>query len=386
MKVVLWSVTIFVVSLLSYVSCATDSASESTATLLDHEFWQDATVEDVQVLLENGSDLSAHDDNGWTPVHHWAAGETQAPAIPVLLLDYGADVSIQNNSGHTPLNFTVAERDPNTVQLLLARGGETQLSGDGRMALLHWVPSNNPNVVEVMMLLIGDVDIDINQPNEYGRTLLHNAASGNKDPRLVQFLIDQGAKVNAQDAEGETPLHGSAERNEEPMDTQTLLDAGAEVDARNNMEQTPLHLAIRSNQSVEVIKVLLANGASTKAASSGGNTPLQWAELYDRPDVADLLTTDEEKALGLHCQYKAPDSFGESIMSSLRNPNSYWPHWETMRIGPQYEMETSPGTLSIVHDVTMDFSATNDGGYTVRGTAYGVMFKENCFVAIQDIR
>ena len=364
----------------------TVATSDSTVAMLDYQFWDHATADDVQALLDDGVDLHLQDDKGWTALHHWAAGDTQDHLIPVLLLDYGADVSIQNNSGHTPLQFAVAERDPTTIQLLLDRGGETQLAGDGRMSLLRWIPSNNPHAVEVMKLLIGDADININQPDEHGRTLLHNAASGNENANLVQFLIDQGASVHVADQDGETPLHGAAEWNEEPEDVQVLLVAGAEVDARNNMQQTPLHLAIRNNQETAVIMVLLANGASRDVRGSGGGTPLEWAELYDRPDVVNLLITDEERAQGKHCVYKGLKSMDENIMARLEHPDSYWPHHDTMRIGHQFQMETVPGRLSMVHDVSMEFSARNSYGQTLRGTAYGVMFNENCFVAIQDIR
>ena len=354
--------------------------------LIQSDFWDDASLEDVQFALGQGANIHARDHMGFTPLHHWAIGEGQDPNILLLLLDQGSDVNAQDEEGYTPLKLAIMDnRGPDIIQLLLDGGGETQLANGGSMDLLWYTAANNTHI-EIFALLLDGEGVDINEQDEHGNTLLRNAAGSNENISVTEFLLNQGANVHAIDYDGETPLHHAAQWNEEPAITQMLLDRGAEVDARNDREQTPLHLAIRTNEEIAVIKVLLANGASTASQDDTGSTALQWAELYDRPIVADLLTTDEEKAEGKHCIYRVEDAIDKAILKQLQNPNSYWPHKETMTIGHAYEMETSKDRYAMVHPIAMEFSADNPQGWQVRGTAVGMMFNENCNVVIRDFR
>ena len=53
--------------------------------------------------------------------------------------------------------------------------------------------------------------LDVNQPDEYGKTALHSAVIGNY-LECVNLLLSNGANVQTSDETGETPIH-SATRN-----------------------------------------------------------------------------------------------------------------------------------------------------------------------------
>ena len=70
--------------------------------------WQDGSVQQVQLLLDAGSDLRATDDNGLTALMHGAMLGRDANAIQ-LLIDAGADLeTTDNDHGMTPLLFAVS--------------------------------------------------------------------------------------------------------------------------------------------------------------------------------------------------------------------------------------------------------------------------------------
>ena len=128
---------------------------------------------------------------------------------------------------------------------------------------------------------------------------------------------------------GQTPLHAAAGNNKNPAVIQALLDAGADITAGTQHNRTPLHLAAIENENVEVLKVLLTAGADIKAEDDSGKTPLQLAlesnedpaairaleEAEDSPDVgrlADELTARyglaEDEARGFTVkQFEAAD-------------------------------------------------------------------------------
>jgi ankyrin repeat protein len=54
--------------------------------------------------------------------------------------------------------------------------------------------------------------LDINRENNRGETALHGAASRGADT-LVQYLVDQGARLNAKTKQGLTPLDFAMGKN-----------------------------------------------------------------------------------------------------------------------------------------------------------------------------
>ena len=57
----------------------------------------------LTALLTAGADLTARDEDGWTPLH-WAARYTKTPAVLVVLLAAGADLTARTERGKTPLH------------------------------------------------------------------------------------------------------------------------------------------------------------------------------------------------------------------------------------------------------------------------------------------
>lgn len=75
------------------------------------------TPEMVKVLIDEGANVDAVDDSGWTALMH--ANEAENVRV---LLNAGANMAIKNNDGETALAMAIRYEQEDVVQLLKSRG------------------------------------------------------------------------------------------------------------------------------------------------------------------------------------------------------------------------------------------------------------------------
>ena len=172
-----------------------------------------------------------------------------------------------------------------------------------------------------------DHGADINQKDQDGNTVLHNALKHRCSIKTIQRLLNAGADVNARNHDGDTPLlvllqqfnsvllpggddpdyfpfpASSEEKsiqhtecNAESFFTEAiplLLNAGADVNICNNHDDTPLIIACRYGGST-IQKMLIAAGADVNYRDGNGVTPLMGI-LRNFPDGLGLFKDFEHK-------------------------------------------------------------------------------------------
>ncbi|KAH8125519.1 ankyrin repeat-containing domain protein [Trichoderma asperelloides] len=155
----------------------------------------------AELLLIKGADIEAKNNiSGSTPLHR-AAWNAQVYMVQ-LLLNQGANVEATDNDGDRPLHFAVQKREADITRLLLHQGANIEAKDSYGETPLHITASEGD--VDLARLLL-DQGADVNANNKGYRTPLQLAAeSGHVD--MARLLLDRGASINAWDENGNTAL------------------------------------------------------------------------------------------------------------------------------------------------------------------------------------
>ncbi|KAL8976460.1 MAG: hypothetical protein Q9205_007534, partial [Flavoplaca limonia] len=270
-------------------------------------------VEAVRSLFKHGVSPNIKDKDGNTPIH-LAAFRGQHDVIEILV-DHGADLTVQNNEGETALHIAAHKAvDPTTFESIMEHGADGSCKDRrGRTPLeIAAIPDNGKFVEQILerlaipcpanltrlhsatrllnavkkkdIVVINEKlkvpDIDVNLPDERGRTCLHFAASyGLK--KIVESLLERGALVNARTYPNRTgysrgitgkdswttPLHIAAGRGL-PNTVGVLLKHGADLHATDDDGYKAFYIAAQEGHA-NVIKVLFEYGSEVSESPEG---------------------------------------------------------------------------------------------------------------------
>jgi len=156
-------------------------------------------VEEVRKLLENGADVNAKDNDGYTPLHY--AAIKNKVDFARLLVEKGADVNAKSNDGITPLHVAAWGGHVDVARFLVENGADVNAKNDD-WTPLHYAAIKNK--VDFARLLV-EKGADVNAKSNDGYTPLHVAAVGGHVD-FARLLVENGADVNAEDNDGKTPI------------------------------------------------------------------------------------------------------------------------------------------------------------------------------------
>ena len=197
------------------------------------------------LLLEKGADPNA-DAQGWTALHQvaWSrrhnAGFNLPGPVPTGNLDsldlvrklvsHGANLNARvkkeprdgnrnmlNRIGSTPFLMAAKSDDVPLMRVLLELGADPKLTTDeGTTALMVaagvgiWAPGENPGTHEealaAVKLALEAGGGAVNDVNQNGETALHGAVYRGGAIPVIQFLADNGARLDVVNKKGWTPL------------------------------------------------------------------------------------------------------------------------------------------------------------------------------------
>jgi ankyrin repeat protein len=204
-----------------------------------------AHYELAALLLEKGADPNA-DGQGWTALHQvaWSrrhnAGFNLPGPVPTGNLDslelvrklvrHGANINARmtkeprdgnrnmlNRIGATPFLMAAKSDDVPLMRVLLELGADPKLTTDeGTTALMVaagvgiWAPGENPGTHEealaAVKLALEAGGGGVNDVNKNGETALHGAVYRGGAIPVIQFLADNGARLDVVNKKGWTPL------------------------------------------------------------------------------------------------------------------------------------------------------------------------------------
>jgi ankyrin repeat protein len=245
----------------------------------------------VDLLLSRGAAVDVMNSTGKTPLHclliQWPR---DTPRIAWALLDSGADVRIRDNDGNTVfdniINFEVFQsvREKLLLQRLLEGMDIDFISTYGGSSLLNIaVEFGNEDCIRVVL----DNGAGINDFNQEGVTVLHQAVSLEKPGSLIQFLLDRGADPNSTTPRGYTFMDVAFIFGYFPTPLLHIALGNPHFRSRYK-NQTYLHLAVRTLD-IRKLKIFITLGVDINAQDIWGITALHLAVKEFRLDMISLL-------------------------------------------------------------------------------------------------
>jgi ankyrin repeat protein len=166
----------------------------------------------VDLLLSRGAPIDARNLAGATALFFAADGSHTA--VAQRLIDRGADVNLAGRSNVTPVAAAAYRGNDAIVESLLARGANDRAPDQtGKTPIVYAAGSARTEVVA--RLLKRDIDVNARYPNDL--TLLMWACGPDESApepqavKVVQQLLDAGARIDDRDARGRTALMIAAE-------------------------------------------------------------------------------------------------------------------------------------------------------------------------------
>ncbi|KFY22155.1 hypothetical protein V493_06811 [Pseudogymnoascus sp. VKM F-4281 (FW-2241)] len=204
----------------------------------------------VEALIENGDDINALSEDGYTALGcaAWSGHE----AVVRLLLDKKAEIEAKNSSGWSALAYACRNEHVGVVRELLARGADIETKN-----LAGWTPligaAWNGHESIIRLLLANNANIEAR--NGAGWTSLHQVA-GHGNHVLTSLLLSMGALPDSKSSWGWTPLMSAAIAKSGGQDTvRVLLDAGSDRAAKDTRGETA-HDKARQHGKVSIMELL----------------------------------------------------------------------------------------------------------------------------------
>jgi ankyrin repeat protein len=189
-------------------------------TPLSHSIRGFGRTELVKILVANGGDVNAVDDEGLTPLMHavrktrdkqslWQSHESVIKAIVYYLLQTGkVNIDQKDNAGKTALVHALENYNFDMVKILLERGANKGIpTGEDTTLLGNFDCFRMPRIIQTLVAY----GINVNVADKSGKTLLMHAAKEDKKTDeayfVAEYLLESGKVViNQQDKQGRTAL------------------------------------------------------------------------------------------------------------------------------------------------------------------------------------
>ena len=170
----------------------------------------------------------------------------------------------------------------NEVKSLLKKGiNPNTVDANGNPMLILAIRDKSSNVIDV---LLGDQNIDVDLSNKSGETPLMMAAIDGNLPLVKTLVIGHKAQL---DHIGWTPLHYACAKGHLEV-AEFLITNGAILDSMSLGNTTPLMMAVQSGNE-QLVKLLLDKGADLQLRNSQGLTAIDIADIYDKSWISEGL-------------------------------------------------------------------------------------------------
>ena len=246
-------------------------ASDSPEAVID-EIRRSSTFEgDPQLTRAHGWDPERGNfRNHYVTPLIMAASQNTNPEVIDAILDYGAQVNYYPQGGYPALLFALQEnRNPEVAIRLINRGAAFNKNDIAERTIFrHVLDRGDLNILKELVSAGANLNAKSSRDPD-GLTVAMRLIS---KPKLLSFVIENGADIETRDKKGNSILHIAAKSG--ATETATVLQFYENVNSRNLALETPLMLAASLRKNTQASKSLIDAGATINLIDRNGGTAL----------------------------------------------------------------------------------------------------------------
>ncbi|XP_063923595.1 uncharacterized protein LOC135137792 isoform X2 [Zophobas morio] len=231
----------------------------------------------IGLLIENGIDVNAQNENGTTALQLACLKGVYENAI--TLLDFDASINRMDKEGNNALHYASKSQQNNhdIIELLSEEGIDINVQNQNGTTALQFACRKAVYENAEMLLYFG---ASINSTDKDNNNALHYASRSNQvNQDVIKILTEKGVDVNAQNKNGTTALQFACLSGVHE-NAATLLDFEASINITDKENKNALHYTSESKQvNRDIIKILTERGINVNAQNKSGTTALQLACL-----------------------------------------------------------------------------------------------------------
>lgn len=261
---------------------------ESGKSLSSFDFYEicaNGNRRQISKAIRDGASVNALDENGFSPLFYAVVGnpEKYSEALASIQAALRSD---NDDDLYNALDYAkCVNGNIDAVRLLLENGANLQISDRKKNTafLYACLFCRNPEILEELVNAGADMTEQLSA--NYPQPLLNFAAFTNDSPECVYYIAQTGKNIGISNQFGTSAVMWASMYNKNPLVIDALVNAGADINDPNHKDgYTPLHWAIRCNRNPSVVEHILNLGADIDKRDKYGSSPLLWAVFDNNPN------------------------------------------------------------------------------------------------------